>query len=107
MMQADRELELRTRVLGALEQVIDPELGIDVVALGLVCSVEVHDRDVAIALTMTTAACPLGEQIVRDATARVGALAGVGGVVVTLVWEPPWGPERMSAKARELLGWGA
>jgi metal-sulfur cluster biosynthetic enzyme len=100
---------LRRRALEALEEVIDPELGIDVVALGLVYEVAVDSAtaSVRVALTMTTAACPLGEQIVRDAESRVRALEGVRDVAVRLVWEPPWSPERMSPKARELLGWPA
>ena len=102
------ELEsLRSRALLALEGVIDPELGIDVVALGLVYDVTVEGSAMRVSLTMTTAACPLGEQIVRDAEERLGALDGVGEVTVSLVWEPPWGPERMSPRAREQLGWPA
>lgn len=96
---------LQERAWAALSEVVDPELGIDIVALGLVYGVELDGTDVAVALTMTTAACPLGEQIVRDAEEHLSAIEGVGQVKVALVWEPPWGPDRMSAKARELLGW--
>jgi metal-sulfur cluster biosynthetic enzyme len=96
---------LRARVLEALSEVIDPELGLDVVALGLVYGVDVDADRVQVRLTMTTPACPLGEQIVRDAQERIAACEGVAGASVELVWEPPWSPSRMSASAKEALGW--
>lgn len=93
------------RVMEALGGVLDPELGIDVVALGLVYGVEIHGGSVHIDLTMTTPACPLGEQIASDARERVLALPGVDDVAVRLVWDPPWSPDRMSASTRQELGW--
>lgn len=95
----------RERVLAVLGTVLDPELGLDVVSLGLVYGVSVHEGRVDVQLTMTTAACPLGEHIQRDAESRVRDLAWVSEVRVELVWDPPWTPERMSASARETLGW--
>ncbi len=94
------------RVTEALREVIDPEIGMDVVELGLVYGVEVDQGRVHVRLTMTTAACPLSEQIVRDAEESVQRLTGVEAVHVELVWDPPWTPERMSPNAREALGWG-
>lgn len=96
---------LETRAREALRSVIDPEIGLDVVELGLVYRVEARGSRVEVDLTMTSAACPLGDAIVADAEARVRALAGVGDVSVRLVWEPPWTPERMSPRARGILGW--
>jgi metal-sulfur cluster biosynthetic enzyme len=96
---------LEARAIDALRGVIDPEIGLDVVELGLVYRVDVDRRDVRVRLTMTTPACPLGEVIVRDAEDQLRALAGVGAVDVELVWDPPWSPERMSPAARKLLGW--
>lgn len=98
--------ELRHRALEALRDVIDPELGLDVVALGLVYGVDVRDGDVTVELTMTTPACPLGEQIVEDAERCLLAVDGVQSATVRLVWEPPWTPDRMSEEARRALGWG-
>lgn len=92
-------------VLRALHAVIDPELGIDVVELGLVYGLTVRGSSVEIDLTMTTAACPLGEQIALEARERVAAVPGVTDVAVRLVWDPPWTPDRMTASAREALGW--
>ena len=97
--------ELRARVLDALRGVMDPELGMNVVELGLVYGVDVEAGGVRVRLTMTTPACPLGEQIVRDADERVRALEGVKDVDIELVWEPPWSPARMEPSAREALGW--
>ena len=95
-----------SQVREALRAVIDPEIGVNVVDLGLVYAVEVRDGDVRVALTMTTAACPLGESICDEAerTIRAG-VPGVRSVAVGLVWDPPWQPSMMSAAARERLGW--
>ena len=94
------------QVMEALRQVVDPELGIDVVSLGLVYGVVVDGDRVKIELTMTTASCPLGEHIALEARERVGMVTGAREVEVTLVWEPPWTPARMSPEARQRLGWG-
>jgi len=89
----------------ALREVLDPEVGINVVDLGLVYGIEVHDRDVHVALTMTSAACPLGAHLQDQAVAAIGRRDPVARVTVDLVWHPPWSPERMSAEARRSLGW--
>ena len=96
---------LPEQVLDALRGVIDPELGLDVVALGLVYGVVAAGGRVRVQLTMTSPACPLGEAIVRDAEQRIGALPGVEVVRIDLVWDPPWSPALMSPSAREALGW--
>lgn len=92
-------------VTDALREVIDPEIGLDVVELGLVYGVDVDAGRVHVRMTMTTPACPLGEQIVGDAEEVIQRLAGARSVEVELVWDPPWTPQRMSANAREALGW--
>lgn len=97
--------DLTTRVRKALCEVIDPELGLSVIDLGLVYGVELDGDRVQIQLTMTTPSCPLGDEIVRDAEMRLAALDGVGTVLVELVWDPPWSPARMTPSAREALGW--
>ena len=96
---------VETRVLEALREVIDPELGLNVVDLGLVYGLDIENSHVRLQLTMTTPACPLGEQIVTDAEDRLLAVEGVNDVRVDLVWEPPWSPERMSEDAKRALGW--
>lgn len=97
---------LEERVLESLRDVIDPEVGLNVVELGLVYGIRIDGGRVHVALTMTTPACPLGDQIVRDAEIRVERVEGVEAVHVELVWYPPWGPERMTPAAKKALGWG-
>ena len=90
----------------ALRAVIDPELGINVVDLGLVYDVRVEDGDVSVAMTMTTPACPLGETLSEQAEAAIRQkVPGVKSVTVDLVWDPPWRSSMMSDAARERLGW--
>ena len=96
---------LRERVQAALCGVIDPEVGIDIVALGLVYGVDVQDGAVHVRLTMTTPACPLGEHLQRDAESRVAAVEGVREVRVELVWSPPWTPDLMSQDAKKAMVW--
>lgn len=91
-------------VFERLELVIDPELGIDIVNLGLVYEVTVTGAEVVIDMTLTTPGCPLHASIEDQVRARVGELAGVATVVVNLVWDPPWTPSSMSPLARRDLG---
>ena len=94
------------QVREVLRQVIDPEIGMNVVDLGLVYGVDVEDGRVQVTMTMTTPACPLGESIAAEAEAIVRqSVPGVTSVTVDLVWEPPWQPSMMSADARAELGW--
>lgn len=95
----------RGEVLAALGEVLDPEVGLDVVSLGLVYGVRIDGGVVRVEMTMTTPACPLGDALAAQAAARVEQLTGVRQAIVTLVWEPPWEPGRMSEEARRQLGW--
>jgi metal-sulfur cluster biosynthetic enzyme len=88
-----------------LVEVIDPELGVNIVDLGLVYDVLIKDRDVEIVMTLTTPGCPLGGFIEDEILDCLAQAPQVGRVRVTLVWEPPWDPERMTDAAREQLGW--
>jgi metal-sulfur cluster biosynthetic enzyme len=93
-------------VLEALRLVIDPELGLNVVDLGLVYSVDIQDGRVSVTMTMTSPACPLGEAITAEAEASIRQkVPGLTSVAVRLVWDPPWDPTRMSGAARGQLGW--
>lgn len=92
-------------LLRALRAVIDPELGLDVVSLGLVYAAERDGDRARVELTLTSPACPLGEGMVADARAALESLVpGVRQAEVELVFEPRWGPERMSPEARATLG---
>lgn len=92
-------------VVQALGMVIDPEVGVDIVSLGLIYAVEVRDGHVSVKMTMTTPACPLGEQLVLDSRNSILELPGVVSVDVELVWDPPWDPSRMSGELRARFGW--
>ncbi len=98
--------EREQQVLEALREVIDPELGINIVDLGLIYSVEVQDGDVRVKMTMTTPACPLGTYLVDMAEAAIWRnIPEVQSVQIDLVWDPPWQPAMMSQTAKEQLGW--
>ncbi len=91
--------------IAALKQVIDPELGINIVDLGLVYDVQIAGDDVLVTMTMTTPACPLGAHLVDETTFAVEQLTGAASVDVQLVWEPAWSPMMMSVEAKQQLGW--
>ncbi|MEO8103845.1 MAG: metal-sulfur cluster assembly factor [Betaproteobacteria bacterium] len=92
----------------ALRQVIDPEVGINIVDLGLVYGLERTEAGVKLALTMTSPACPMGETIAAEAEFVLQEMLPSDSVIdVALVWEPPWSPLLMSDAARSALGWDA
>jgi metal-sulfur cluster biosynthetic enzyme len=95
----------RDEVMEALENVIDPELGLDFVSLGLVYDVEIEDRDVHITFTLTTPACPIGPQVTEQMKEFVGDVEGVEKVFPKMVFSPAWSPERMSEDAKFALGY--
>lgn len=88
----------------ALSMVEDPELGLDIVSLGLVYAVERNGDHVRVVHTLTSMGCPLGPVIERDIGAALAGLDGVGSYEVELVFDPPWSPEKMSDDAKFLLG---
>lgn len=93
-------------VRGQLHGVIDPELGVNIVDLGLVYEVAVDpDGRVTVKMTLTTPGCPLGGFLDDEIRACLIRLPQVRDVRVELVWDPPWTPEAMSDSAREQLGW--
>jgi metal-sulfur cluster biosynthetic enzyme len=91
-------------LLDALREVHDPEVGIDVVSLGLVYDARLEAGDARVTMTLTSAACPLGDFIRRDAEWRLRKVPGVTTAHVDIVFDPPWTPARMSDEARALLG---
>ncbi|MEP7059378.1 MAG: iron-sulfur cluster assembly protein [Actinomycetota bacterium] len=96
---------LHDQVVTALKQVYDPELGINVVDLGLVYSVEVSESgDVDVTYTLTTMGCPIGPMIEDQMRSFVQAVEGVGEVRPEMVLRPPWSPEMMSEEAKASLG---
>lgn len=94
--------DLVTDLLG---EVIDPELGVDIVNLGLVYGVEVSTAGVTVRMTLTTPGCPLGAYLDDEVTRSLAQLPGAPTVRVDLVWEPQWSPAMMTDEAKRMLGW--
>ena len=92
-------------VLEALANVIDPELGLDFVELGLVYGIEIDDTKVGITFTLTTPACPIGPQVSEQMQEFVGEVEGVTNVETNMVFTPPWTPDKMSEDAKFALGY--
>jgi metal-sulfur cluster biosynthetic enzyme len=91
-------------VMDALSNVIDPELGLDFVELGLIYGVEVEAGAVRVTFTLTTPGCPIGPQVTEQIEEFVGELEGVKTVESEMVFTPPWSPEKMSEDAKFALG---
>ncbi|MGV3243551.1 metal-sulfur cluster assembly factor [Staphylococcus sp. 11262D007BW] len=99
------EETLKDSILGALENVIDPELGIDIVNLGLVYKVDLDDDGLCtVEMTLTSIGCPLGPQIVDQVKTALGELPEINDTEVNIVWNPPWSKEMMSRYAKIALG---
>ena len=88
-------------VIGVLSQCLDPELGANIVDIGLIYGVKISDgKDVKLVLTMTSPMCPVTSIIMADAQLRMEALQGIGKVELELVWDPLWSPEMMSEELK-------
>jgi metal-sulfur cluster biosynthetic enzyme len=87
-----------------LRDVIDPELGLDFVELGLIYDIEIEDGTVKVTYTLTTPACPIGPQVAEQIEEFVSELDGVQQVDPVMTFTPPWGPEKMSEDAKFALG---
>ena len=96
----------RDDVIEALRGVEDPELGMDIVELGLVYDVEVAGPRVHVRYSLTSMGCPAGPMIQEDIHRVTAELSGVEDVEIELTWDPPWTPERMSDDAKFILGFG-
>ena len=102
----DGPAELLPVVTAALERVVDPEVALNIVDVGLVYGVRVKDGRLDVDVTMTSAACPVADVIVDDIENALDAdLPPELKIQVDLVWEPPWTTERMSDSARRFMGW--
>lgn len=91
-------------VVDAIRPIVDPEIGISIVDLGLVYDVEVEGETVRVTYTLTSMGCPVGPLIDQQIQAFVGALPGVSAVDTRIVFTPPWSPEKMSEDAKAALG---
>ena len=92
-------------VQDTLTNVIDPELGLDFVELGLIYGVEIEGGDVFVSFTLTSPGCPIGPQVSEQIEEFVSELDGVTGVYPKMTFTPPWTPELMSEEAKFALGY--
>ena len=95
---------LAAAIRSALATVEDPELGLDIVSLGLVYGIECDGGRARVVFSLTSMGCPIGPMIERDIVEAAGRVDGVDTVETELVFDPPWSPERMSDDAKFLLG---
>jgi metal-sulfur cluster biosynthetic enzyme len=96
----------KEEVVEVLRGVEDPELGMDIVDLGLMYDVEVEGSNVKVIHSLTSMGCPAGPMIQEGIHDAVAALPGVENVEVELTWDPPWTPDKMSEDAKFILGFG-
>lgn len=99
--------ELALSIEDALREVHDPEVGLNIVDMGLVYDVSLTKETgvVEVQMTLTTPTCPAGEAILEGVERRLSRVEGVKEVVLDVTFEPPWTPEKISPKGRALLGW--
>ncbi|MFJ7932874.1 metal-sulfur cluster assembly factor [Sporosarcina sp. NPDC096371] len=96
---------MKESMMGALENVIDPELGVDIVNLGLVYDVELDEEGTSkVTMTLTSLGCPMGPQIVANVKQELMELPEVKDVDVNVIWNPPWSRDMMSRYAKMALG---
>lgn len=101
---ADEEDSVEERIREALRAVKDPELGVNIVDLGLVYGIEVEDAVAKITMTLTSPGCPAGGQILSGAEQQAMSPEGVDAAEIDLVWKPFWTPDRIDPKVRAALG---
>lgn len=96
---------LKENIMGALENVIDPELGIDIVNIGLIYDVDLDATGLCkITMTLTSMGCPLAGHIESDIRRVLDDIPQVEDIEVNIVWDPPWGKDKMSRYAKIALG---
>lgn len=97
---------LRRPIAEALQRVVDPEMAISIVDVGLIYRVSTSDAGVQVRMTMTSAACPLSDVVVEDVQSELRrVLPPDTPIEVELCWEPAWTPQRLSPSAKRFMGW--
>lgn len=94
------------QIYNTLRKLIDPELGVNIVDLGLVYDVQIQDGQIAIRMTLTTRGCPMHASFVQAVERAVKEIHGVTGVTVEIVWEPAWNPDMISPEGKRALTGG-
>lgn len=95
---------LETAIVEALKEIYDPEIPVNIYDLGLIYNVEVANAQAVVTMTLTTPHCPVAESMPGEVEMRAAAVPGIMDAEVNLVWDPPWGPEKMTDEARLELG---
>ena len=97
--------DLHEAVIAALKEIYDPEIPVNIYDLGLIYGVEITDeKDALVTMTLTTPHCPVAESMPGEVELRAASVPGVRDAEVSLVWDPPWGPDKMTDEARLELG---
>lgn len=94
----------QTEIIEKLRQCFDPELGINIIDLGLVYSLNIEGTKIQVLMTLTTPACPLDSYFTKDITTRLKSLKGISDVTVEFTFDPVWNPSKISQEAKEILG---
>ena len=87
-----------------LRKVKDPDMQLNIIDIGLVYDIVIDDDDVRVDMTLTSPACPSGDDIMMDAHEQLSNIPGIGTVTMNLVWSPPWHPDKIDARVRAYLG---
>jgi len=93
----------KEKILEKLREVVDPELGVNIVDLGLIYEIKVDGGNVKILMTLTTPGCPMAAGFVQEVERKIRQLKGVKKVVVDLTFDPPWTPDKMSKEAKKKI----
>jgi FeS assembly SUF system protein len=101
---AEGDEALQEAIIDALKEIYDPEIPVNIYDLGLIYGVEVSDANAIITMTLTTPHCPVAESMPGEVELRAQSVPGVMDAEVNLVWEPAWGPDKMTDEARLELG---
>ncbi len=91
-------------ILDTLRQIIDPEIGLNIVELGLIYNIEISDKATHVTMTLTTPGCPMHTSMVAWVETALKSLDDAKEIIVDLVWEPKWTPDMMSDEAKKQLG---
>ena|SRR5581483_6565041 len=101
-----KDEEIQARAIAALREVYDPELGVNVVDLGLIYGVQLReDGSVLVTMTLTTPGCPLHTALAQGVAAALDAIPNFPDGEIRVVFDPPWDPSRMTPEGRQALGW--
>lgn len=98
-------MENEERVRECLQQVYDPELGVNIEALGLIYDIQCQPDQIYIRMTLTTPGCPMHDTIVGGVERVLKDQMKINDIQVDVVWDPPWSPDKMSQEAKEMLGY--